>query len=125
MQEVQIPNQQEESQEAVRARALCVLQHAQRRHFKKISDSTITSQEAADNRARLEIVAHSGIKKKGTMTINGRENMSTSFMFSANLTNYGINERFEVVSYTQRITPQEGFITEINYGKQQYDIVKE
>jgi len=95
------------------------------RHFKKISDSNINSLNLAADRARLEIIAHSGIKKKGTMTISGRDSMSTSFMFSANLSNYGINERFEVVSYTQRITPQEGFMTEINYGKQPYDIVKE
>lgn len=95
------------------------------RHFRKITDSTITTQEVANARAQAEISGSEIINKKGNITINGRTDMDVNYRFSSNLSNFGINEMWDVMSYTQRITPEEGFVTEINYGKQPYDIVAE
>ena len=95
------------------------------RHFKKINDSNLSTEEQLITRASKEIQNYSSLRKKGTMTIDGRIGLSVEYSFSAQLTNYGINETLDIVSYTQRITPQVGFVTEINYGTQPYDIARD
>lgn len=94
------------------------------RHFKKISDADLLSETQAMLRASKEIESYSSLRKKGTMIIDGREDMNVEYKFSANLTNFDINELLEIVSYTQRIE-EEGFVTEINYGDQPYNIAKD
>ena len=93
------------------------------RHFRTINDSTINTLELAQARAYGEISANRFLKKKGTITIDGRTDMKTYYRFSSNLTNFGIEDIWDVVSYTQRIDGQ-GFQTIINYGKQPFDIMK-
>jgi len=93
--------------------------------LRKIYDDSIVTQEMADERARIE-TSGSNIKpkKKGVITINGRTDIETDYRFSSNLTNFGIHDIFDIVSYTQRISDEEGFVTVINYGKQNFDIMK-
>jgi len=93
------------------------------KHFKKISDSSYTTFEQAQARAELEVSGMETIPKKGSVTIEGITDIDTYYRFSSNLTNFGINEIWDVVSYTQRID-QNGFTTTINYGKQPYDIAR-
>jgi hypothetical protein len=95
------------------------------RHYRQITDSTINTEELAQERANFEVSGMHLLKKKGNMVINGRTDMETYYRFSSNLTNFGINELWDIVSYTQRITSEEGFTTEIYYGKQPYDFIKE
>ena len=93
-------------------------------HYKKIYDDNITTLEQARARAD-EIVANSTtIPKKGSITINGREDVSVNYYISASLSNYGIEELWDIVSYTQKID-NKGFFTTINYGKQPFDIASE
>jgi len=92
-------------------------------HFRKIEDSNLTTQDSVDARANAAISGSSSIPKKGTLTINGRSIMDTTYRFSANLGNFGINELWDIVSYTQKIDNQ-GFTTTINYGVQPYDIAR-
>lgn len=94
------------------------------RHFKKISDSNIIRQADADLRAYLEVSGSQILKKKGTLTIDGRTDMSNEYRFSTNLPTFGISSIHDVVSYTQRIA-EDGFSTTINYGKRPYDISKD
>ena len=93
------------------------------RHFKKIVDSSITTLEQAQARADLEVSGMTLIPKQGRFVINGKTDMSNEYLFSANLTNYGIDEKFDIKSYTQRID-KNGFTTEITYGKHTFDIAK-
>jgi len=93
------------------------------RHFKKINDSSITSFDQANTRASLEVSGMTSIPKKGRLVIDGIEDMSNEYMFSANLTNFGIDEKFDIKSYTQRID-KNGFTTEITYGKHRFDIAQ-
>jgi len=95
------------------------------RHFKKITDSTANTLELATARAEREVNGSDSLINEGTLIIEGRTDISTNYRFSANLTNYDIDDVFDVVSYTQRITPQQGFVTEINFGKQPYDIARD
>lgn len=94
------------------------------RHFKKINEPSYTRLEQVQQRAEQEVSGMSSIPKKGTITINGRPNMSADYRFSSNLNNFGINELWDVTSYTQRIDRNGGFTTIINYGKQPFDIVR-
>jgi len=94
------------------------------RHFKKITDSTITSTDQAQNRADREVEGMEVIPKKGNITIVGRTALSVDYRFSANLTHHDINGVFDIVSYTQRIDNQ-GFTSTIDFGKHPYDIAKE
>lgn len=94
------------------------------RHFRKITDSTITTLEAAQARADAEVEGMEVIPKKGTVTINGRTDMSVDYAFSSNFSNFGIAEKWDVVSYTQSIDNR-GFTTTINYNKHLYDITQE
>jgi len=93
------------------------------RHFKRISDSNLTTLEQAQARADYEVSGSETIPKKGTITIVGRTNISPSTYFSANLSNFGINEKFSIRSYTHSID-KNGFLTTINYGKHPFDYVK-
>jgi len=94
------------------------------RHFKKISESSYTTQEQATQRAQYEVSGMEYIPKKGTLTINGRTDMSPEYRFSANLGNFGITDVWDVKSYTQKID-KNGFTTTINYGKQPFNIAAE
>jgi hypothetical protein len=91
------------------------------RHFKKITDSTLNTYELAQARADLEVSGMTAIPKKGTVTIEGRTNIEPYYRFSSNLTNFDINEIWNIVSYTQTID-QNGFTTTINYGRQPFDL---
>lgn len=93
------------------------------RHFKRIEDTSITTQSLANARASAEISSSKNPVKKGTITIDGRTNMSADYRFSSNFTNFGLNSVHDIVSYTQRIDDN-GFVTIINYGKQPFDIAK-
>jgi len=93
------------------------------RHFKKINDSTITTLERAQARADLEVSGMTEVPKKGKFVITGRTDMSNEYMFSANLTNFGIDEKFDIKEYTQRID-KKGFTTEIVYGRHTFDLAK-
>jgi len=93
------------------------------RFFKVINDSTINTLEMAQARADAAISGMEIIPRKGTITIDGRTDMETYYRFSSNLTNFDIEDIWDVVSYTQRIN-QQGFTTDINYGKQPFDIMK-
>lgn len=92
------------------------------RHFKKINDSTINTYERAIARAEAEISGSEKLKQKGTITIDGRTDMSPNYRFSANLSNLGINNIWDVRSYTQRID-KNGFTTTINYGMPEFDFI--
>jgi len=92
------------------------------RHFKKITDSNITTFEEANKRASRE-VSEVSIPKKGTLTINGTTGIDLDFSLSSNLINFGINEKMDIISYTQRID-NKGFTTTINYGKPEFNISK-
>lgn len=93
------------------------------RHTKLINDSNLNTTEAAQARADAEVDGMETVPKKGTLTIDGRTDMETYYRMSSNLTNFGIDDIWDVVSYTQKINEQ-GFTTEINYGKQPFDIVR-
>ena len=93
------------------------------RHFKKVNDSNINTQEVANARANAEVENSESVPYHGTLVINGRTAIDTDYRFSSNLTNIGINEIWDIVSYTQRID-ERGFTTEINYGKHPYDIAR-
>jgi len=93
------------------------------RHFKKIVDSNITTLEVAQARADEEVRNMEIIPKKGTVTIEGRTDMSQNYRFSSNLTNFGITDIWDIKQYSQ-IIDQNGFRTVINYGKPQFDIAK-
>ena len=92
------------------------------RHFKKITDSNITSETLAKVRATYEVSSLS-VPKKGSITIEGREDMSVNYKFSSSLVNFGISDCWDVVSYTQTIDKR-GFSTLINYGRQPFDFIK-
>jgi len=91
------------------------------RHFKKISDENINTLETAQTRADQEVLNMDSIPRKGTITIEGRTDMSTEYMFSSNLTNFGISSLWDIRSYTQKID-KNGFTTTINYGEQPFDM---
>ena len=93
------------------------------RHFKRISDSTILTAEAARVRAEAEISGAGTIPKKGNMTLVGQDIIGTHYYVSANLANLGITENLSIVSYTHHID-QNGFTTTLNYGVQPFDIAR-
>ena len=92
------------------------------RHFKKITDSNITTFEEANTRASLG-ASGSSIPKKGTLTINGTTDIGLDYQLSGSLTNFGINEKMDIVNYTQ-IIDSRGFLTKITYGKVSFDIAR-
>ena len=94
------------------------------RHFKKITDTTLTTDELLQARADYEVSGTTIIPKKGYFVINGKADMSTDYKFSANLGNFGFNEPLEIVSYTQNWDSKNGFSTHINYGVQPFDITR-
>ena len=77
----------------------------------------------AQARADAEVSGMAIIPKKGSITIDGRTDMATEYRFSSNLTNFGITDIWDVISY-QQIIDQQGFRTIINYGKPEFDIAK-
>jgi len=91
------------------------------RYFKRISEPSYSTYEQALARAQWEVSGSESIIKNGTMVIEGRTDISTNYRFSANLPNYGINEGFDIRSYTQRID-KNGFTTTINFGKHPFDL---
>ena len=93
------------------------------RHFKVINDSTINTLEAAQARADREVAGMETIPKKGTITIDGKIDISENYRFSSNFDNFQIDEIWDIVPYTQKID-QAGFQTIINYGKHPFDITK-
>ena len=93
------------------------------RHYKLINDSTITTNEGAQARADYEVSGMEVLKKKGSITIEGREDMSVNYRLSSNLTNFGIDEIWDVVSYSQ-IIDKRGFTTNIEYNKHNFDFIK-
>jgi len=94
------------------------------RHYKVINDSTITTLEEAQTRADYEVSGmHKAVPKKGSLTINGREDMSVDYRFSSNLTNFGITDIWDVVAYRQ-VIDKEGFKTEIDYGRHPFDFIR-
>jgi len=94
------------------------------RHFKKIEDSLINTQQLAQDRADMIIENYAEPVKNGSIVIDGRENIDIEMVISSNLSNFGINELWEIVSYTQTID-NIGFTTTINYGKHPYDITRD
>ena len=92
------------------------------RHFKKISDSTITTEERAQQRAEYEISGSETIKMKGTVTILGEPNLSTEYMISSNLAKFDIYDRWNISNYTHKIDDK-GFTTTINYGAPTFDFI--
>jgi len=93
------------------------------RHFEIINDSTLNTLEGAQARANAEVKGMETIPKKGTITIDGRTDLQSHYRFSSNFDNFQINEIWDVVSFTQRINEQ-GFTSEINFGKQKFDFMK-
>jgi hypothetical protein len=94
------------------------------RHFKVINDSTITTFTAAQARANAEVSSNKYPPRKGTITILGITDIDLNYKFSSNLTNFDIQDIHDIVSYTQKITPNEGFLTTIEYGKHEFDFIK-
>jgi len=94
------------------------------RHFKKITDSNITSLDEAQARADLEISGMLTAPKKGTLTINGTTDVDLTYKLSGSFANFNINEKMDIVSYTQTIDNR-GFTTQVTYGKRQFDLAKE
>jgi len=91
------------------------------RHFKKIIDSAITTEDLAKERA-IGLLSDT-IPKKGNVTINGTIAIGLNYRLSSNYTNFDIAEKNDIVSYTQKID-NKGFTTTIEYGKQKFDISK-
>ena len=94
------------------------------RHFKKVSESSYNQSSQAYVRAQLEVSGMTTIPKKGNVTIEGITNIDTDYRFSSNLTNFGIDEIWNVAQYTQTID-KNGFTTTIQYNKHDFDIAKE
>ncbi len=93
------------------------------RLFRKITDTTITTSGAAQDRADAEVSGMTDIPKKGDIVIDGRTDMETHYRFSSNFSNFDIDEIWDVVAYTQTIDNR-GFTTSINYGRHRFDITK-
>ena len=93
------------------------------RHTKIINDSNATTLEQAQARADAEVSGMNKLSKKGTLTINGRADMSVEYKFSSSLVNFDIDDVWDVISYTQTID-NNGFRTTINYGKQPFDFIR-
>lgn len=94
------------------------------RFFKKIYDSTITTEGLAQNRADFEVSGMEAIPRKGTIVIDGKtEGLSADYKFTLSSQYLGISEDLDIVGYTQKID-RNGFTTVINYGIQPFDVMK-
>jgi len=95
------------------------------KYFRRIDDNDMDTLDKAQALADATVSGSNKINKKGNLTIDGRTDMSVEYRFSANLSNFDINETWNVVEYTQRWTPDEGFVTLITYNEHLFDIARE
>ena len=60
----------------------------------------------------------------GSFIINGRSGVNLNSKISSNLVNLKISSSHNLISYTQRISLDEGDVTVLNYGRPPFDITK-
>ena len=94
------------------------------RYYKIVNDTSLLTLEATQAKADYEVSGSEAISKNGTFVIKGKTDMSVDYRFSSNLSNFGVDELWEVVSYTQRIDRESGFTTTIDYNKHSWDLIK-
>jgi len=94
------------------------------RHFKKVTESSITTLEDAQAYADAYLSKYASGSKTGRLVIKGRTNIDITRPFTFSSARLGISEDLPLASYTQSID-RNGFLTTLNYGEHPYDIVAE
>ena len=93
------------------------------RHQKIVNNDMINSYALASSMANEMVAGMQEIPQKGTITVEGIAGIKTNYKLSSNLSSINLGGLWEIVAFSQNLD-NNGFTTNLTYGKQKFDITK-